>query len=77
MSNHADDTAALAALKQRFVVMIAADLICVVVAAVCMVMYFSAHLGWGLWGFVGALTAGFAVQIWFVSGLRAAKRKKD
>ena len=66
--------AALAALKKRFVVMVAADIACVVLAAVCMVLYFSAHLVWGLAGFVVSLLAGFAVQVWFVSAMRGAKR---
>ena len=70
----ADEMAALAALKKRFVVMVAADMACVIAAAVSMVLYFSVHLGWGLVGFVLSLLAGFAVQVWFVSAMRGAKR---
>jgi hypothetical protein len=61
--------------RKRLVVMAGLNAVCVVVAIGALVAFFKADIGWAIWLFAAALVGGFAAQIWFIAGLRAAKRE--
>jgi len=64
----------IAGMKQRFVQMMVADLVLMVIAAGFAVAYFAKGVDWAIWGFVGFLGAAFAAQLWFVRGFARAKK---
>jgi hypothetical protein len=57
-----------AQLKQRFVQMMIADLVLMLVAVGFAVAHFVYGVGWALWAFVGFIAAAFGAQLWFVRG---------
>jgi hypothetical protein len=61
-------------MKKRLFAMLAVDAICAVIAVAAAIGVFSAGIAWLQWVLVAALLAGFAAQIWFIAGLRPAKK---
>jgi hypothetical protein len=59
----------VAGLKQRFIAMVVADTVLLLIAAACAAAHFKYGVGWALWAFLGFLAAAFGVQVWFVSGV--------
>jgi hypothetical protein len=55
--------------QQRFMVMVAINVVCVIGAILALVGGLSYHLAYGLPTFVVAIAAGFAAQIWFIASL--------
>jgi hypothetical protein len=60
--------------KQRFLVMVVVDAICVALALIAIVAYAGRHQPYGLPLFAGAILVGFAAQIWFIVGLARSTR---
>lgn len=63
-------TPELTAQKKRLTQMAIANVVCVVIALVSIVVHFQYALDWALFVFVGALVVGFGAQIWFIAGFR-------
>ena len=61
-------------LKQRFVQMAAGCTALMSIAVAFATADFLFGVKWALWGFVGFLTAAFALQIWFVRGFARIKK---
>ncbi len=55
--------------KQRFMVMVGVDAVCVMVAIAALVADLSYHLNHALVAFVAAMLIGFGAQLWFIAGL--------
>ena len=60
--------------KQRFMIMVGVDTLCVMIALGAIIGDLRFHLGWALPAFAVAILIGFAVQIWFIVGLAKAGR---
>jgi multisubunit Na+/H+ antiporter MnhB subunit len=58
----------LASLKRQLFVMMAISTVLALVAVGFAVAEFIYGVKWAIWGFVGFLVVGFAVQIWFIRG---------
>ena len=59
----------LSGLKRQLFVMMAISTALALVAVGFAVAEFIYGVKWAIWGFVGFLVVGFAVQIWFVRGV--------
>jgi hypothetical protein len=55
--------------RQRFMIMVGVNALCVMVALGALVGNLSYHLAYGLPAFAVAMLAGFGAQIWFIVGL--------
>ncbi len=60
--------------KRRLKTMVAIDAVCGVVAVAAAYGAFAKGVGWLVFVFVAALLVGLAAQIWFIVGLRPAKK---
>ena len=64
----------VARMKRLFLQMALVDGAVMLVAIGFAVAHFSYGVGWALYGFVGAVAAAFAVQMWFMRGIMRAKK---
>ncbi|WP_332771427.1 hypothetical protein [Phenylobacterium sp.] len=64
----------LEATKRRLKVMVAIDAVCGIVAAAAAYGAFGKGVDWLIAVFIAALVAGLGAQIWFIAGVRAAKK---
>jgi hypothetical protein len=56
-------------MRQRYIRTMAASTILMFVAVGFAIADFVFGVSWALWGFIGFIAAGFAVQLWFVRGI--------
>ena len=64
----------LARLKQRFFWVLGVDMALALIAVAFMYVHLRSGADWALYAFFGFIAAAFAIQLWFVYGLRAMKR---
>jgi len=64
----------LEATKRRLKVMVAIDAVCGIVAAAAAYGAFGMGMDWLIAVFIAALVAGLGAQIWFIAGVRSAKK---
>lgn len=60
--------------KQRFMIMVGIDALCVMIAVGAIIGDLRFHLAWALPAFAAAILIGFAAQIWFIVSLAKAGR---
>ncbi len=63
----AEPAADLAALRARFVRLLAIEGVAGALAVVFALLYFAGHVGWGLPAFVLTLVLAAAAQVWFIA----------
>jgi len=63
-----------AQMKQQLTQMTLSNLILTLIAVGFAIAHFAYGIDWALWGFVGFLAMGFAVQIWFIRGFVRARK---
>jgi hypothetical protein len=60
--------------RQRFMIMVGIDALCVMIAIAALVGDLRFHLVWALPTFAASVLIGFGAQIWFIVGLARAGR---
>ena len=63
-----------AQMRGALIRMVLATMAMTFVAVGFAIAHFFYGVGWALWGFVGFLAAGFAVQLWFIGGFARMNR---
>jgi hypothetical protein len=58
--------------RQRFMIMMAANTVVMLIAVGFAIGHFVYGVDWMLWAFLGFLALGFGVQLWFVRGIARA-----
>ncbi len=64
----------LSEMKRRLGLMMAISCVFTFIAVGFAVAHFMYSVSWAIWGFVGFLAVGFAVQLWFIRGIARNNR---